>query len=52
MISPSVFIPIAEEAGLNVDRTAFDALMLEQRTRAKADARISASSSGITTTVS
>ncbi|MBU4464256.1 MAG: alanine--tRNA ligase, partial [Actinobacteria bacterium] len=29
----------AEEAGLTVDRAAFDQLMLEQRTRAKADAR-------------
>jgi alanyl-tRNA synthetase len=32
-------LEIAEEAGLSVDRDAFDALMLEQRTRAKADAR-------------
>jgi len=32
-------LEIAEEAGLNVDRTAFDSLMLEQRTRAKADAK-------------
>ncbi len=32
-------LEIAEEAGLTVDRAAFDALMLEQRTRAKADAR-------------
>ncbi|MFV0319426.1 MAG: alanine--tRNA ligase [Microbacterium sp.] len=32
-------LEIAEEAGLTVDRTAFDALMHEQRTRAKADAR-------------
>ncbi|GAA4482352.1 alanine--tRNA ligase [Microbacterium panaciterrae] len=32
-------LEIAEEAGLNVDRAAFDSLMLEQRTRAKADAR-------------
>ncbi len=32
-------VEIAEEAGLTVDREAFDALMLEQRTRAKADAR-------------
>ncbi|MGA7149740.1 MAG: alanine--tRNA ligase, partial [Microbacterium sp.] len=32
-------LEIAEEAGLSVDRAAFDALMLEQRTRAKADAR-------------
>ena len=30
---------VAEEAGLSVDREAFDALMLEQRTRAKADAK-------------
>jgi alanyl-tRNA synthetase len=29
----------AEEAGLSVDRAAFDQLMLEQRTRAKADAK-------------
>lgn len=29
----------AEEAGLSVDRGAFDTLMLEQRTRAKADAK-------------
>ena len=32
-------LEIAEEAGLTVDRAAFDSLMLEQRTRAKADAR-------------
>ncbi|WP_404432867.1 alanine--tRNA ligase [Microbacterium lacus] len=32
-------LEIAEEAGLTVDRAAFDELMLEQRTRAKADAR-------------
>ncbi|WP_438352969.1 alanine--tRNA ligase [Microbacterium sp. CJ88] len=32
-------LEIAEEAGLSVDREAFDTLMLEQRTRAKADAR-------------
>ncbi len=32
-------LEIAEEAGLSVDRAAFDALMLEQRTRAKTDAR-------------
>ncbi len=32
-------LEVAEEAGLNVDRAAFDALMLEQRTRAKEDAR-------------
>lgn len=32
-------LEIAEEAGLEVDRAAFDELMLEQRTRAKADAR-------------
>ena len=32
-------LEIAEEAGLTVDRAAFDTLMLEQRTRAKADAR-------------
>jgi alanyl-tRNA synthetase len=32
-------LEIAEEAGLSVDRAAFDELMLEQRTRAKADAR-------------
>jgi alanyl-tRNA synthetase len=32
-------LEIAEEAGLAVDRAAFDELMLEQRTRAKADAR-------------
>jgi len=30
---------IVEEAGLTVDRTAFDSLMQEQRARAKADAR-------------
>ncbi|MFE1663453.1 alanine--tRNA ligase [Microbacterium sp. P02] len=32
-------LEIAEEAGLTVDRAAFDTLMLEQRNRAKADAR-------------
>ncbi|WP_300265813.1 alanine--tRNA ligase [Microbacterium sp.] len=32
-------LEIADEAGLQVDREAFDALMLEQRTRAKADAK-------------
>ncbi|WP_106813911.1 alanine--tRNA ligase [Microbacterium timonense] len=32
-------LEIAEEAGLTVDRAAFDTLMQEQRTRAKADAR-------------
>ena len=32
-------LEIAEEAGLSVDRDAFDALMLEQRTMAKADAK-------------
>ncbi len=32
-------LEMAEEAGLTVDRAAFDALMLEQRTLAKADAR-------------
>ncbi len=32
-------LEIAEEAGLNVDRTAFDSLMQEQRARAKADAK-------------
>ncbi|MFT4229884.1 MAG: alanine--tRNA ligase [Microbacterium sp.] len=32
-------LEIAEEAGLSVDRSAFDALMQEQRARAKADAR-------------
>ncbi|MFC5501693.1 alanine--tRNA ligase [Lysinimonas soli] len=32
-------LEIAEEAGLTVDRAAFDRLMLEQRTRAKADAK-------------
>ena len=32
-------LEIAAEAGLTVDRDAFDTLMLEQRTRAKADAR-------------
>ncbi|MGX1702524.1 alanine--tRNA ligase [Microbacterium sp. NPDC055357] len=32
-------LEVAQEAGLTVDRDAFDALMLEQRTRAKADAR-------------
>ncbi|MCU1513510.1 MAG: alaS, partial [Microbacteriaceae bacterium] len=32
-------LEIAEESGLTVDRDAFDALMLEQRTMAKADAK-------------
>ena len=32
-------LEIAEEAGLTVDRAAFDRLMLEQRTRAKTDAK-------------
>jgi alanyl-tRNA synthetase len=32
-------LEIAEESGLTVDRSAFDALMLEQRTMAKADAK-------------
>ncbi|MGV8885273.1 MAG: alanine--tRNA ligase [Microbacteriaceae bacterium] len=32
-------LEIAEEAGLTIDRGAFDALMLQQRTLAKADAR-------------
>ncbi|KAA9151471.1 alanine--tRNA ligase [Microbacterium lushaniae] len=32
-------LEIAEEAGLSVDRAAFDTLMLEQRNRAKADAK-------------
>lgn len=32
-------LEIAEEAGLSVDRTAFDSLMQEQKTRAKADAK-------------
>jgi len=32
-------LEIAEEAGLAVDRAAFDSLMAEQRTRAKADAK-------------
>ncbi|MFP7833255.1 alanine--tRNA ligase [Marisediminicola sp. LYQ134] len=32
-------LEMAEEAGLTVDRSAFDALMLEQRTKAKADAK-------------
>ena len=32
-------LEIAEEAGLTVDRAAFDALMQEQRSRAKADAK-------------
>ena len=32
-------LEVAEEAGLTVDREAFDALMHEQRTRAKEDAR-------------
>ncbi|SFR35196.1 alanyl-tRNA synthetase [Microbacterium azadirachtae] len=32
-------LEIAEEAGLSVDRAAFDSLMQEQRARAKADAR-------------
>lgn len=31
-------LEVAEEAGLDVDRSAFDALMQEQRSRAKADA--------------
>ncbi|CAH0148031.1 Alanine--tRNA ligase [Microbacterium oxydans] len=31
-------LEVAEEAGLSVDRTAFDSLMQEQRSRAKADA--------------
>ncbi|WP_334148130.1 alanine--tRNA ligase [Microbacterium sp.] len=31
-------LEVAEEAGLDVDRTAFDSLMQEQRSRAKADA--------------
>ena len=33
-------VEIAEEAGLSVDRAAFDALMTEQRQRAKADAKL------------
>jgi len=33
-------VEIAEESGLAVDREAFTALMLEQRTRAKADAKL------------
>ena len=32
-------LEMAEEAGLSVDRAAFDALMLDQRTMAKADAK-------------
>jgi len=32
-------LEIAEEAGLSIDRDAFDALMLQQRTMAKADAK-------------
>ncbi|RQP09948.1 MAG: alanine--tRNA ligase [Microbacteriaceae bacterium] len=32
-------LEVAEEAGLSVDRSAFDALMAEQRARAKADAK-------------
>ncbi|UIN29265.1 alanine--tRNA ligase [Microbacterium binotii] len=32
-------LEVAEEAGLSVDRDAFDTLMQEQRTRAKADAK-------------
>ncbi|MGN6502567.1 MAG: alanine--tRNA ligase, partial [Pseudolysinimonas sp.] len=32
-------LEIAEEAGLSVDRAAFDSLMAEQRTRAKTDAK-------------
>ncbi|MGF3055253.1 alanine--tRNA ligase [Microbacterium sp. YY-01] len=32
-------VEVAEEAGLSVDRSAFDTLMQEQRDRAKADAR-------------
>lgn len=32
-------LEVAEEAGLDVDRNAFDELMREQRTRAKADAK-------------
>nr|WP_274638294.1 alanine--tRNA ligase [Microbacterium bovistercoris] len=32
-------LEVAQEAGLTVDRAAFDALMQEQKTRAKADAR-------------
>jgi len=32
-------LEMAEEAGLTVDRSAFDKLMLDQRTRAKADAK-------------
>ncbi|QNO36398.1 alanine--tRNA ligase [Protaetiibacter sp. SSC-01] len=32
-------LEVAEEAGLSVDRSAFDALMSEQRARAKADAK-------------
>ncbi|CAN5260523.1 alanine--tRNA ligase [soil metagenome] len=32
-------LEMAEEAGITVDRSAFDALMLEQRTMAKADAK-------------
>lgn len=33
-------VEIAEESGLSVDREAFTALMLEQKTRAKADAKM------------
>jgi alanyl-tRNA synthetase len=32
-------LEVAEEAGLSVDRSAFDALMAEQKSKAKADAR-------------
>src|SRR5690606_18644304 len=32
-------LEIAEESGLSVDRAAFDRLMLEQRSKAKADAK-------------
>jgi alanyl-tRNA synthetase len=32
-------LEIAEEAGLSIDRAAFDSLMMQQRTRAKADAK-------------
>ena len=34
-----ITLEMADEAGLSVDRTAFDTLMTEQRTRAKADAK-------------
>jgi len=34
-----ITMEMAEEAGLSVDREAFDTLMLEQRSRAKADAK-------------